>query len=84
MVKRKKTVKKIDNSWKEYLDLLRQWVQTFESLQRVGIELQIKYIELMGKTLTDPKNINMTRQLVENWQKFLNQLWQENLQTRGK
>jgi hypothetical protein len=84
MIKRKKTSKKIDNSWKEYLDLLRQWVQTAESLQRISTELQIKYLELMGKALTDPKNINMTRQLVENWQKFLNQLWQENLQRHGK
>ena len=77
MVKRKKVVKNIDNSWKEYLELLRQWVQTFESLQRVSTELHIKYMELMSKTLTDSKNINMTRQLAESWQKMTSQFWQK-------
>ena len=79
MVKRKKAIKNIDNSWKEYLELLRQWIQTFESLQRISTELQIKYLELMGKTLTDSKNVSMTRQLVENWQKLVSQFWQEQL-----
>ena len=79
MAKRKKPIKNINNAWKEYLELLRQWIQTFESLQRINTELQIKYLELIGKTLTDSKNVNMTRQLVENWQKLTSQFWQEQL-----
>ena len=84
MAKRNKVTKNIDNSWKGYLDLLRQWIQTFESLQRISTELQIKYLELMGKALSDSKNINMTRQLVENWQKLTSQFWQEHLKTYKK
>ena len=79
MVKKKKPPKNTDNSWKEYLELLRQWIHTFESLQRINTELQIKYLELMGKALSDSKNINMISQLVENWQKLTSQFWQEQL-----
>ncbi|OLC33064.1 MAG: hypothetical protein AUH84_07555 [Thaumarchaeota archaeon 13_1_40CM_4_38_7] len=79
MVKKKKLPKNTDNSWKEYLELLRQWIHTFESLQRINTELQIKYLELMGKALSDSKNINMISQLVENWQKLTSQFWQEQL-----
>ena len=82
MVKRKKAIKNTGNSWKEYLELLRQWIHTFESLQRINTELQIKYLELMGKALGDSKNIDMTRQLVENWQKLTSQFWQEQLRTK--
>ncbi|TLX95753.1 MAG: hypothetical protein E6K91_02140 [Thaumarchaeota archaeon] len=61
MAKRNKGAKNIDSAWKEYLDLLRQWIYTFESLQRISTELQIKHLELIGKSLTDSKNINVTR-----------------------
>ena len=79
MVKKKKAIKNTDNSWKEYLELLRQWIHTFESLQKINTELQIKYLELMGKALSDSKNIGMTSQLVESWQKLTSQFWQEQL-----
>jgi len=79
VVKKKKVTKNTDNSWKEYLELLRQWIHTFESLQKINTELQIKYLELMGKALSDSKNIDMTRQLVESWQKLTSQFWQEQL-----
>ncbi len=79
MVKKKKTIKTVDNSWKEYFELLNQWIHTFESLQRISTELQIKYLELMGKALSDSKNVSMTRQLAENWQKLTSRFWQEQL-----
>lgn len=57
-----------DSMWNEYNDLLKKWTQTFESLQKIGSDIQAKYIEVMQKASSE-SNPKTMQEFYENWQK---------------
>jgi predicted hydrocarbon binding protein len=59
-----------DSLWEEYTELLRKWMQTFESLQKVSSQIQSKYNEVMLKAANESSE-NTLKEFHENWQKSM-------------
>lgn len=60
-----------DGLWEEYTDLLKKWRQTFESLQKIGSEVQSKYNEVMLKAASESSEKTL-KEFYEKWQKSMN------------
>jgi hypothetical protein len=67
----KEKAKDWDKLWDDYTELLRKWMQTFESLQKTSAEIQAKYNEVMVKA-TNESSENTLKEFHENWQKSMN------------
>lgn len=67
----KEKTKQWDVLWEEYTELLKEWMQTFESLQKVSSQIQSKYNEVMLKA-TNESSENTLKEFHENWQKAMN------------
>lgn len=79
-----------DTLWNQYSTLLKKWMETFESLQQVGNEIQAKYNEVMLKAASESSEKTL-KEFYENWQKTMNdaaveafkrlgESWQKNTQ----
>lgn len=60
-----------DILWEQYTSLLKKWMQTFESLQQIGNEIQAKYNEVMLKAAGESSEKTL-KEFYENWQKTMN------------
>lgn len=59
-----------DGLWGEYGELLKKWTQTFESLQKIGADMQAKYSEVMQKAMAESSPSTL-QEFYQNWQKAL-------------
>ncbi|CDI05066.1 MAG: hypothetical protein QXY22_01625 [Candidatus Nitrosotenuis sp.] len=59
-----------DAMWNEYSELLKKWTQTFESLQKIGTDIQAKYLEVMQKA-TSESSPSTLQEFYQNWQKAI-------------
>jgi hypothetical protein len=67
----KEKTKQWDTLWDEYTELLKKWMQMFESLQKVSSQIQAKYNEVMLKAANESSE-NTLKEFHENWQKAMN------------
>lgn len=62
-----------DSLWDEYTSLLKKWMQTFESLQKINMDIQAKYNEVMLKAVNESSEKTL-KEFHENWQKSMNDI----------
>lgn len=61
-----------DGLWAEYMELLRKWTQSFQALQKISNEVQIKYNEVTSKAVSESSEKTL-KEFYENWQKAMNE-----------
>jgi uncharacterized protein (DUF4415 family) len=67
-----KDTKDCDALWSEYTKSLKTWMQSFESLQKAGRDVQTKYNEVMKKAVSESSQKTM-EEFTENWQRAMSQ-----------